>query len=120
MKRREEASVASAVRMVWNWEDSLVFVRMVLWDMDRVAAVDPVELDVDVDVDVEVRDVSRRRSILVCDDLILVRYIRPKRQSTVRYSNEIDLICMYEIKGRTQTSTVPDIIRCLLSFVRTA
>jgi hypothetical protein len=72
VKRREEASVASAVRMVWNWEDSLVFVRMVLWDMVRVAAVDPVELDVDVDV--EVRDVSRRRSILVCDDLILVRY----------------------------------------------
>jgi hypothetical protein len=72
VKRREEASVASAVRVVWNWEDSLVFVRMVLWDMVRVAAVDPVELDVDVDV--EVRDVSRRRSILVCDDLILVRY----------------------------------------------
>jgi hypothetical protein len=70
VKRREEASVASAVRVVWNWEDSLVFVRMVLWDMVRVAAVDPVELDVDVDV--EVRDVSRRRSILVCDDLILV------------------------------------------------
>jgi hypothetical protein len=82
VKRREEASVASAVRMVWNWEDSLVFVRMVLWDIVRVAAVDPVELDVDVDV--EVRDVSRRRSILVCDDLILVRYIRPKRRFAVR------------------------------------
>ena len=70
VKRRDDASVANALRMVWNWEDSLVFVRIVLWDMVRVAAV-----DVDpVDVDVEVRDVSRRRSILVCDDLILFHY----------------------------------------------
>ena len=74
VKRRDDASVANALRMVWNWEDSLVFVRMVLWDMVRVAAVDVDPVDVDVDVDVEVRDVSRRRSILVCDDLILVRY----------------------------------------------
>ena len=74
MKRRDDASVANALRMVWNWEDSLVFVRIVLWDMVRVAAVDVDPVDVDVDVDVEVRDVSRRRSILVCDDLILFHY----------------------------------------------